>query len=100
MPKTLKKRVVQYSELFQSRASAFDENGIMQDLTESLKQEVLLHVNQDVIRTVHFFRTADPSLLVHLLSTLVPAFALADEIILQVTFMRGCLCVCVVVIVV
>ena len=84
VPKPLRQRVVQYSELFQSRASAFDEHGILQDLTENLKREVLLHVNHDVVTTVTLFRTADPSLVLHMLSVLVPAFALTDEIVVQV----------------
>ena len=97
VPKNLRKRVIEYSELFQSRASAFDEDGIMQDLTENLKREVLLHVNHDVVTTVHLFRTADASCVLHMLSVLVPAFALADEIVLQVGLTAvpfGCFLIC------
>lgn len=82
-PPGLRDRVMQYAELFQSRSAAFDEDGIMIDMTESMRRDVMLHINQEVIRTALLLRRASMPLVVHLISMLTPAFALPDEIVLQ-----------------
>jgi hypothetical protein len=83
---------MQYVELFQSRSAAFDEDGILLDMTESMRRDVLLHINQEVIRTATLLRRAPMPLVVHMISALTPAFALPDEIVLQVVVVRMRLC--------
>ncbi len=58
--------------------------GVLGDLTETLRREVLLHINRDVVHGVSLFTRAGQPLVVHLLTVITPAFALADEVILQV----------------
>ena len=61
----------------------------MNDLTEGLRREVLLHINKDVVHGIGMFAHAEQPLVVHLLSVITPAFALEDEVIIQV---RACVC--------
>ena len=83
IPKELRKRIVQYYELFLSWSESFDEDGVLVDLTENLRREVLLHVHRNIIEKVPFLSTIDPGFMSHVFAIMIPSFALPGEVVVQ-----------------
>jgi hypothetical protein len=85
VPKGLRKKVLEYSEMFSSRSAFFDEFGVLSELTEGLRRDAVLHINREVVATVHVFQHLEPSVLAHILSIVTPAFAFPNETVLHVS---------------
>ena len=56
---SLQRRVKKYYEHYLSQRSAFDESTVLDELTPRLKNEVLLYVNRETVRNIHFFHSLD-----------------------------------------
>lgn len=84
MPLELRVRILQYYDMFLSRSELFDDDGILPDLTENLRREMLLHLNRDIIAKIPLLSSIDPGFMAHVFSVMTPGFALPFEIIVQV----------------
>ena len=55
LPKPLARRITEYYRQYLKRKSAFDEDRILGELSESLRREVLLFLNEDLVNSIPFF---------------------------------------------
>lgn len=56
---------------------------VLKELSPSLRTEVLLYLNKDMVAQIPFFRGHHPGFVVSVCSMLVPCFALAQEYIFR-----------------
>ncbi|KAA0160673.1 hypothetical protein FNF28_05372 [Cafeteria roenbergensis] len=73
-PKNLARRVIKYYDYYLSRKSAFDEDVILEELSDTLRREVVLFINMDIIRRVPYFFHKDREFVTLLVSLLRPQF--------------------------
>ena len=55
LSKTTQKRMRNYYSHYLARKSAFDEDAILADLSDSLRQEVVMHLNGDIVSKIAIF---------------------------------------------
>lgn len=72
--KSLARRVIRYYDYYLSRKSAFDEDVILEELSDTLRREVVLFINMDIIRRVPYFFHKDREFVTLLVSLLRPQF--------------------------
>lgn len=73
VPPSLSNRVHNYYEYLWERHKGLDEKGLLQDLPESLRLEIMLHLARDVLEHVPLFQHCSPVLRNSLLVALRPA---------------------------
>ena len=55
LTKSTQKRMRNYYGHYLARKSAFDEDAILADLSDSLRQEVVMHLNGDIVSKIVIF---------------------------------------------
>ena len=81
LPAELKSRIRKYYAFYWSRQSVFDEAAVLKALPAHLRREVLLYLHRDMISKVPFFRDADISFILGLVSCLTPVMAAPGDYI-------------------
>ncbi len=83
LPVTLKKRIyAYYNYLWESRLG-YDEIDILSELPLSLRAEVSIHINKDIINKVPLFAGAADDLLKDIILALKPVIALPGDIVFK-----------------
>lgn len=83
-PLILKERILEYYGLYMSRAATFDDDGILTDLSEQLRLDVLVHLNRDLLLQFPLLQRINSGFISHVLTVLTPEFALPEDVVLQV----------------
>ena len=82
IPVELQRRVLSYYEFLWSENKALNEDEIFNDLPVSLRTEVALHLNSEVLESVPFFQGADTGFLHTIVTMLKPqVFCPGDTVI-------------------
>lgn len=77
-------RVRQHYDYVIERKSAFDEAGMLSELSEALRQELVAFLNRDIIHHLPFFDTSDPGFLSFAVSLMRPEFTMkGDDIFVE-----------------
>lgn len=77
-------RVRKHYEYVLERKSAFDEAGMLSELSEALRQELVAYLNRDIIHKLPFFDTSDPGFLSFAVSLMRPEFTMqGDDIFVE-----------------
>lgn len=77
-------RVRKHYDYVLERKSAFDEAGMLSELSEALRQELVEHLNRDIIHKLPFFDTSDPGFLSFAVSLMRPEFTMqGDDIFVE-----------------
>lgn len=63
-----------YYEYYLQRKSAFDEDLILGEVSDSLRREVTLFLNMDIIQKIPYFLHKDREFVTHVVSLLKPQF--------------------------
>jgi hypothetical protein len=84
LPMKLQQRVLNYYEYLWCRKKGLDEEDMLSTLPESLRTEVSLYLNQDIITKVPFFASCSQDFIRQLVSMLKPRVSIPGEcVILQ-----------------
>lgn len=84
LPIKLQQRIQNYYEYLWSRRKGLDEEDLLQNLPESLRAEVALFLNQDIITKVPFFASCTQDFIRQIVSMLKPRVSIPGEcLILQ-----------------
>jgi CRP-like cAMP-binding protein len=68
------RRVMRYYDYYLTRKSAFDEDLILAELSDSLRRDVVLFINMDIIKRVPYFFHKDREFVTLLVSLLQPQY--------------------------
>lgn len=79
----LQKRVKQFYEYYLSRKSAFNEDIILAELSSSLRRQVVLFLNRDIITKIPFFNGEDENFVSHVVSVLRPEFCVPNDYVFK-----------------
>ena len=84
-PRELKFRVLAYFRVLLTKRSLFDEQFILSNLSATLREEVILQGNSDVIKMISFFNGSDSpkGFITSIVLKLKPQYELANEKIMQ-----------------
>jgi CRP-like cAMP-binding protein len=82
LPQELKTRIRKYYAFYWSRQSVFDEAAVLSALPSHLRREVLLYLHRDMISKVPFFREAETSFILNLVSCLTPVMAAPGDFVM------------------
>eukprot|EP01029_Cantina_marsupialis_P018244 TRINITY_DN4181_c0_g1_i1.p1 TRINITY_DN4181_c0_g1~~TRINITY_DN4181_c0_g1_i1.p1 ORF type:complete len:1155 (-),score=315.82 TRINITY_DN4181_c0_g1_i1:307-3627(-) len=84
IPRDIQERVRQYYEFsWVAHGGVLDTRQWMSDLSMSLKSQVLVALNHDMIQKVHLFRDCDPDFIVGLIQCLQPILFLPGDTIVK-----------------
>eukprot|EP00736_Rhodelphis_marinus_P006804 Rmarinus@m.29282 len=83
LPTELKRRVRKYCEFVWAQRSAFDEEKIMKDLSEGLREEVALVMNKELIELVPLFHDAPRDFVQAIVTKLSPARYMPGEFVVK-----------------
>eukprot|EP01029_Cantina_marsupialis_P023538 TRINITY_DN5898_c0_g1_i3.p1 TRINITY_DN5898_c0_g1~~TRINITY_DN5898_c0_g1_i3.p1 ORF type:complete len:906 (+),score=275.51 TRINITY_DN5898_c0_g1_i3:605-3322(+) len=79
----LQNRVLKHFEFFLSRTSVFDEDKILHELNDSLRTDVVLFLNRDIITKIPFFDDQNKCFISYVVSKLMPQFCVPREFIIR-----------------
>eukprot|EP01091_Cochliopodium_minus_P020082 TRINITY_DN8659_c0_g1_i1.p1 TRINITY_DN8659_c0_g1~~TRINITY_DN8659_c0_g1_i1.p1 ORF type:complete len:613 (+),score=170.22 TRINITY_DN8659_c0_g1_i1:1-1839(+) len=83
IPKALQKRIKNYYEYLFSRQFATNEQEIIEDLPISLKQDVCLYMNKEIVEKVEFFKNCNNNLISSIVTHLKPIVSVPGEYIIK-----------------
>lgn len=83
LPQELKQRVRRYYEYLWSCNNGLDEEEIFEDLSPPLRQEITLHLNQEILEKVPLFQGCDQSFIEEVVSKLRPQIVGPKEWIIR-----------------
>jgi len=81
----LRTKVKQYFEHLFTIHTNFDENEILTDLPDCIRDEVVLFLNRDIVSKIPFFDSSDDSFIAFVVSLMRPQFCIPEDFI----FMEG-----------
>jgi len=79
--KLLQRRIRRFYEYYFDRVSVFDIEGMLEEVSTSLKNEMCVQIYKDLIADLPFLHSRDPSFISHICVHLQPFFALEGEYI-------------------
>jgi voltage-gated potassium channel len=85
IPKKLKQKVNNYYQYIWDNRLGHGDSGILSNLPPSLRTEILLHINRQLIEQVPFFKDTDKEFINDIIAHLQPKVFLPDDFI----FMKG-----------
>eukprot|EP00002_Diphylleia_rotans_P006206 TRINITY_DN1553_c1_g2_i1.p1 TRINITY_DN1553_c1_g2~~TRINITY_DN1553_c1_g2_i1.p1 ORF type:complete len:1054 (+),score=191.69 TRINITY_DN1553_c1_g2_i1:69-3230(+) len=84
LPQYLRKRILNYYDVIWSRHKGIDENAILNELPSSLRSEIALYLNRELVENVPLFKgTNEPGFINSLVVMLKPQVALAGDNIIR-----------------
>eukprot|EP00002_Diphylleia_rotans_P024455 TRINITY_DN4830_c0_g1_i2.p1 TRINITY_DN4830_c0_g1~~TRINITY_DN4830_c0_g1_i2.p1 ORF type:complete len:722 (+),score=98.60 TRINITY_DN4830_c0_g1_i2:164-2329(+) len=84
LPQYLRKRILNYYDVIWSRHKGIDENSILNELPSSLRSEIALYLNRELVENVPLFKgTNEPGFINSLVVMLKPQVALAGDNIIR-----------------
>ena len=88
LPEELSKSIIMYYEQYLYRKSAFDESALLKNLSESLKREIVMFENADIVDKIPIFQGIRDDLFIsNIMSIMVPvSFAGGDIVVKKGTY--------------
>ncbi|KAL6057201.1 Cyclic nucleotide-binding domain-containing protein [Balamuthia mandrillaris] len=83
LPQKLQERITNYYEYLWTRKKGLDEEGIFSDLPESLRTEVAMFLNMDILKKVPFFTSCGPDFTSMLVTMLKPRVSVPGEYLIR-----------------
>jgi len=79
----LRHRVIKYYEHYLTKQSVFDETAILSKLPATLRHEVMMEVNKDMVKKVHFFQGQEDHMVSFVMQLLVSQFYLPGDYVFR-----------------
>jgi len=81
--KVTRNKVLRYQERYLDRVSVFNEPRILSELSDSLRQELVMFLNAEIIHKIPLFDNQDEGFVVCVMSLLRPEYAVADDFVFR-----------------
>ena len=81
IPTPLRKKVANYYSRLRESKLDYDVNIILNELPQSIRKELLVYLNQDVVKKVPLFKNAGPRLITEITAVLSSCFYAPNEVI-------------------
>ena len=83
VPKELRRRMMSYYKNYFSTKTALDESEILNNLPQGLRKEMRLHLAQDTLDSLPFFKNLDDGAMTALLRVLKPIHCAPGDILIE-----------------
>jgi hypothetical protein len=83
LAKATQKKIVKYYDQYLTQKSAFDEVRILAELSDTLRQEVVMFLNADIIQSISLFKDQDDGFITYVMSLMRPEYASANDYVFR-----------------
>jgi len=81
--KSTRSKVLRYQEQYLDRVSVFNEADILAELSDSLRQELVMFLNAEIIHKIPLFDNQDEGFVVCVMALLRPEYAIAEDFVFR-----------------